>query len=320
MDAVRLKEPIAVPRNILLAGAVLCAVALTPIWVTSQYWMYLANISLIFSVIAIGLNITNGYLGVLNLAVAGQIGLGAYVCALLTLAGAPVPLALVCAAVTGTAISALIYLLLGRLDGFFFGLSTLAAGEIIRLLLRNLEEWTNGVRGLRGYPPLADSPEFSFWILLATVALLLVGMLIVIRGPIGLVWQAIRENSMKAAAAGIRVQRQKLFGYTIAGAIISLGGGYLALLAQYIDPSISDLKMVVQAVLMVALGGFGTILGPVVGATVITLLPEVLRVTNELRLIAYGLALIAVVLVAPGGIVGTIRQMRRAWRVRNRRI
>jgi branched-chain amino acid transport system permease protein len=239
---------------------------------------------------------------------------------MLTLEGVPVPAALLGAAAAGGAVSALIFAVFGRLEGFFFGLSTLAAGEIIRLLLRNLEQWTNGVRGLAGYPPLSDSAATSFWILLATVAILLAGMALAIRSPIGLVWRAIRENSMKAASGGIQVHLQKLLAFTLSGAIIALGGAYFGLLAQFIDPAVSDLKMLVQAVLMVALGGLGTVLGPVVGAAAITLLPEMLRVTNELRLIAYGVALILVVLLLPRGVVGTLVERKRARRVRNRRI
>lgn len=302
------------------ALAVLAVAAATPLWLESPYWMYLANTSLAFGVIAIGLNITNGYLGLLNLAVAGQIGLGAYVCALLTLAGVPVPLALAAAALAGALVSALIFAVFGRLEGFFFGLSTLAAGEIIRLLLRNLEQWTNGVRGLGDYAPLSGSAMTSFWILLATVAILIAATAAAIRSPLGLVWRAIRENATKSSSAGIRVQRQKLLAYTISGCIISLGGGYFALLAQFIDPSVSDLKMLVQAVLMVALGGLGTLVGPVVGAAAITLLPEMLRVTSELRLIAYGVALILVVLLMPRGVVGMLVEMKRARRVRERRV
>lgn len=317
--AVTLKRPMPGSPGSLGALAVLGVLALTPLWLKSSYWMYLVNTSLAFGVIAIGLNITNGYLGVLNLAVAGQIGLGAYVCALLALAGVPVPLALLTAAAAGGIVSALVFGVFGRLEGFFFGLSTLAAGEIIRLLLRNLEDWTNGVRGLGDYPPLSASPSASFWILLATVAILLGATGAAIRSPLGLVWQAIRENAMKAASAGIRVQRHKLLAYTVSGAIIALGGGCFALLAQYIDPSVADLKMLVQAVLMVALGGLGTLLGPVVGAAAITLLPEMLRVTNELRLIAYGAALILVVLLMPRGVVGMLVDIKRARRMRVRR-
>lgn len=315
-----LKRPRELPKALFVALAVLGLAALTPAWLTSSYWLYLVNTSLAFAVIAVGLNITNGYVGILNLAVAGQIGLGAYACALLALEGVPVPLALLGAAAAGAVGSALIFGVFGRLEGFFFGLSTLAAGEIIRLLLRNLEEWTNGTRGLAGYPPLVDSPAISFWILLVTLTLLLLATARVIRSPIGLVWRAIRENQMKAAAAGIRVQRQKLIAYAVSGAIVALGGGFFGLLAQYIDPATADLKMLVQAVLMVALGGLGTIVGPVVGAAAITLLPEMLRVTNELRLIAYGITLMLVVLLVPHGIVGTLVHIRRARRVRKRRL
>lgn len=302
------------------AALIVIAVAVTPLWVTSQYWLYLATTALIYAIVATGVNVTNGYLGMLNLAVAGQIGLGAYVCALLTLNHVPVPVAVMLAGAAGFLCSAGIFMVFGRLDGFFFGLSTLGAGEIIRLLLRNLEEFTNGVRGLRGYPELADAPSSSFWIVAASLLLIICALLIAIRSPVGLRWRAIRENPMKAAAAGVNVYGQKLFGYAVSGAIIALGGAYLALLMQYIDPFIADLKTLVTTILMVALGGPGTIAGPIIGAAVITMVPELLRVANEWRLIAYGLTLVAIVLVLPEGIAGTVTVYKRLRRKRIRRM
>lgn len=297
----------------------LALAATTPLWMQSQYWLYLVTTALIYGIIATGVNITNGYLGMLNLAVAGQIGLGGYVCALMVMNGISVPVALMASAAAGFAVSALIFSVFARLDGFFFGLSTLAAGEIIRLLLRNLEDITNGVRGLRGYPNLTDSAAGSFWVTLITLVVVGAGLTIATRSPIGLVWRSIRENPMKAAAAGINVQTHRLLGYSVSGAVIALGGAYLALLMQYIDPTIAELKMLVQIILMVALGGPGTIAGPVLGAVVITLVPEILRVANEWRLIAYGVTLIAIVLMLPQGIVGALLQYKRLRRKRTRR-
>ncbi len=317
-DIALTKSPVVLLKYLALL-LMLAAFAITPLWVQSQYWLYLFTTALIYGIIATGVNVTNGYLGMLNLAVAGQIGLGAYVCTLLTLNGMPVPVALILSAVAGFAVSALIFSVFGRLDGFFFGLSTLSAGEIIRLLLRNLEELTNGVRGLRGYPNLTDSAAASFWVSFVTLTVVVAGLVIAIRSPIGLIWRSIRENTMKAAAAGINVQIQKLLGYSISGAIIALGGAYLALLMQYIDPAIAELKMLVQVILMVALGGPGTISGPIFGAAAITLVPEILRVANEWRLIAYGVTLIAIVLLLPQGIVGAVNQYRRLRRKRIRR-
>src|SRR5690606_36502658 len=129
---------------------------------------------------------------------------------------------------------------------------TLRAGEIVRLLLRNLEDFTNGVRGLRGYPNLTENPATSFWVAGLTLLIMVCVLQLVIRSPIGLRWRGIRENPMKAAAAGVSVHTQKLLGYAVSGGIIALGGAYLALLMQYIDPALADLKTLVQTILMVA--------------------------------------------------------------------
>jgi branched-chain amino acid transport system permease protein len=292
----------------------LAALAAVPLAEPGGYVLYLLSLSLVSAIVAVGLNITNGYLGLLNLAAAGQIALGAYGCAILLLRGVPLALAVAGAAALGAAVAALTFVIFARLGGFFFGLATLAAAEIIRLLIRNLEGVTNGVRGLRGYPKLADTPEATYWILLATLAALLLALSLAVHGPLGLAWRTIRENRVKAAAVGIRVRPLQCAGFVLSGAVMSLGGAFLALLLQYIEPGIAGLKTLVQAVLMVALGGAGTVLGPVIGAGVITLVPELLRVANELRLVIYGAALMVIVLAMPGGILGTWERLRRARR------
>jgi branched-chain amino acid transport system permease protein len=137
----------------------------------------------------------------------------------------------------------------------------------------------------------------------------------VLYSPIGVQWRAIRENRIKAESLGIAVRRLQLLGYVMGGGIISLGGALLALLLQYIEPSIAGLNTLVQTVLMVALGGAGTIAGPVLGAFVITIVPELLRVTNELRLVIYGTTLMIIVLALPAGVVGTVHRLRRARRL-----
>jgi branched-chain amino acid transport system permease protein len=278
--------------------------AAVPLFVTQQYFLFLLNLSLIGAITAVGLNITNGYLGLLNLSVGGQVALGAYTCALAALHGVPVPVAILLAAVVGALGAAIIFFFFARLIGFFFGLATIAAAEVIRLLVRNLDTVTHGVRGLRGYPKLAESPDTTYWFLLAALVLVLLFIAVIVRSPLGLRWRAIRENRGKALSLGVPVWRLQCIGFVLSGAIMSFGGGLLALLLQYIEPGIAGLGTLVQTVLMVALGGAGTILGPVVGALAITLIPEFLRVANELRLVIYGATLVFVVLAIPGGIVG----------------
>jgi branched-chain amino acid transport system permease protein len=301
------------------ALAVLLVAACVPFFVKDQYALFMLSLSLVGAITALGLNITNGYLGILNLSVGGQVALGAYVCAMATLRGVPVPVALVLATVGGAVLAWVIFLLFARLTGFFFGLATIAAAEVVRLMVRNLDDWTNGVRGLRGYPKLTDSADTTYWVLLVLLALLVAAIAWVVRSPLGLRWRSIRENAGKALSIGLPVRRLQGLGFVASGAIMALGGGLLALLLQYIEPGIAGLNTLVQTVLMVALGGPGTILGPVLGAVAITVIPELLRTANELRLVLYGATLIVVVLAIPGGIVGALERHLRNRRILNER-
>lgn len=298
--------------KLLLCLAAFLAFAAVPLFAPGSFVLYLLSLSVIFAIIATGLNITNGYIGLVNLAVGGQVAFGAYSCALALLNGAPLLAALLLAVITGVVIAALIFLAFARLQGFFFGLATLAASEVIRLLIRNADRITNGTRGLRGYETLAPTPEGTYWVLLGILAVLCCGLWMIVESPLGLQWRAIRDNRIKAAALGIPVLRLQCLGYALSGAVMSLGGALLALHLQYIDPSIANLNTLVQIIVMVAFGGPGTIIGPIIGAIVLTVIPELLRAANELRLIIYGATLMVMVLALPGGLLGTLQRVFRS--------
>jgi branched-chain amino acid transport system permease protein len=300
-----------------VAGAIGFGVAATiPLFVSEQYLLFILSLTIINAIIAVGLNITNGYLGILNLSVAGQVGAGVYTCAVLALNGVPVPLAILAAVVIGATVSVVIFHLFARLVGFFFGRATIAAAEVIRLLIRNVDTITNGVRGLQGYPKLTETADSTYWVLLLALAAVLLLVAIIVRSPTGVRWRAIRDNPGKAASLGIPVRRLQFAGFALSGAIMSLGGAFLALLLQFVEPGIAGLNTLVQAILMVALGGPGSIVGPVIGALAITTIPEFLRAVPELRLVLYGVTLIIVILVIPGGIMGAFaRKVRERQRL-----
>lgn len=291
-------------KQYLLSALAFGLAAAVPLVVSDQYLLFMLNLSLVYAIVALGLNLTNGYLGMLNLSVAGQVALGAYICAILALRGVPLPLAIAASIVCGAAVAALIFLIFARLHGFFFGLATIAAAEVIRLLIRNLDAVTNGVRGLRGFAHLTASAGTTYLVLVLCLSAVMLLTALTVHSSVGLRWRAIRENRGKALALGIPVAKYQCGGFVLSGAIMSFGGALLAPLLQYIEPNIAGLNTLVQTVLMVALGGGGTLFGPIIGALTITLLPEFLRMANELRLVIYGVALILVVLMLPGGILG----------------
>jgi branched-chain amino acid transport system permease protein len=295
--------------KLLLSLVVFFGFAAVPLFAPGSFVLYLLGLSIIFAIIATGLNITNGYIGLVNLAVGGQVAFGAYSCALALLNGTPLLAALLLAAIAGAVVSALIFLAFARLQGFFFGLATLAASEVIRLLIRNADSITNGTRGLRGYGTLTATPQWTYWILLAILAALCLGTWLIAASSLGLQWRAIRDNRVKAAALGMPVLRLQFLGYALSGAMMSFGGALLALQFQFIDPSMASLNTLVQVIVMVAFGGPGTIAGPILGAIVLTVIPELLRAANELRLIIYGATLMIMVLALPGGVVGTLHRV-----------
>jgi branched-chain amino acid transport system permease protein len=292
--------------KVVIGLAVFGLFACIPLFVTEDYILYILSLSAVMAIIATGLNVTNGYAGLLNLAVGGIVATGAYVTVIMLLAGVPMVVAILGSIVGGGIVSAIIFLIFARLRGFFFGLATIAAAEVIRLLIRNMEDITAGVRGLKGYSRLTESPATTYWVLLAALVVVLILMWVMAHSSLGLRWRAIRENRDKALSIGIPVLRLQFLAYVISGMIMAFGGGLYGVLLQYIEPNIAGLGTLVQTILMVALGGAGTILGPVIGATAITLIPEALRMANDLRLVIYGLTLILVVLTLPGGIMGTI--------------
>lgn len=295
-------------RRVALWGAAGAGLAVLPQVSASEYAVHVMVLSCISAVAATGLNLTNGYLGLLNLGPAAFVGLGGYTSAILALAGFPLWLAasggILLAGITGFGV-ALAFL---RMRGFFFALATLAVGEIVRLLALNLVEITRGPLGLVGIPRPGWGATLQSYYYLAlgglAVAVAVVGC--VARSEAGLILRAIRENERKAGAVGIPVYKFKVMGFTVAAMIMALSGVLFAHYLEYLDPSIAGLRVTTETVLMVILGGRGTLLGPVVGAFLITLAPEVLRVAPALRLILYGSALVVAIMVIPEGVVGSI--------------
>lgn len=294
-------------------GAVAAALLLAlPLLRPSDYLLHLVILSSIAAVAAVGLNVTNGYLGMLNLTPAAFVGLGAYTSAVLSLAGVPVTLAIGVAMAVGAATGVGVSLAFLRMRGFFFALATLAVGEVVALLALNLEDVTRGPLGLPGIPrPSWASGLTSYYylvVIVCTGVVALTGWLA--RSDLGLLFLAIRENERKAAAVGIPTYRYKVIGFAIAAVLMALSGALLAHYLQYLDPTIASLRTTTETVLMVILGGRGTIAGPIIGAFVITMGPEALRIAPAVRLILYGLALIVTITLMPDGLMGGVRRLR----------
>jgi len=236
--------------------------------------------------------------GMLALANAAFMGIGAYTASILTLNyGAPFPVAIA----AGMAAPAVVAFVIGkptlRLSGVYLAMATLAFGEVVRIAILNAESLTGGALGLNGIPQSTE-----WW----HVALALVFTLLVLwrvrRSKVGRAFEAIKEDETAAGLMGIDVAGHKMLAFVLGGAIAGLAGTLNAHLTFFIGPAEYGFNRAVDILTMAILGGIGGLTGPVLGGTILTLLPETLRGLGAFRLVVNGFILVLIVLFLPKGI------------------
>lgn len=235
--------------------------------------------------------------GLLSLANAAFMGIGAYTASLLTMQ-MDLPFPIVLAA--GTALPALVALIIGiptlRLSGVYLAMATLGFGEVVRVVIQNLE-FTGGPMGVNGIPP---KTEFWHIALLLVLTLFILGRLR--RSKVGRAFEAIKADEVAARLMGVNVTRYKLLAFVLGAAIAGLAGGLNAHYTFTIGPSNYGFEPAVELLTMTVFGGSANLIGPTIGATIMTILPEALRDLKDYRLAFNGLILILVVLYLPNGI------------------
>jgi len=264
----------------------------------------------VFILLALGLNLINGICGQFSLGHAGFWAIGAYVSGAYGIFWAPSSLpdfvnllianglSIVAATVAGL----LIGLPCLRLRGDYLAIATLGFGEIIRIIINNLEV-VGGPRGLTNIPHWSN----LFWIYL-WVVIALVFLTNLLRGTHGRAIISIREDEIAAEAMGINTTRYKTLAFDIGAGLAGLAGSLFAHAQQFIHPSSFSFMWSVIILLMIILGGMGSLTGSVIGAVVLTVLPEFLRLlgetVSEWRMVIYSVLLIVLMLVRPQGIFG----------------
>ncbi len=306
-------------RRILIVLGLIILAALAPIG-QGNYIVYVLTSWLIFSIAAMGLNLTLGYAGQISLAQASFMAIGAYTTALLTLAGwhwvLAMPLGLILCFFVGLALG---YPAL-RVKGHFLAFVTLAFNTLVFLVLRN-EEWlTGGSYGLVGMPrpdfglfQTMKQVHFYYFTLGVTV---LSGLLMwgIVRSPWGRAFKALRENPIRAESLGVDTRRITLLAFAIGSTYGGLAGSLITPLVQFIEPGSFALVHSLKILLMVVVGGSGFFFGPFVGAGVVILLPEFLRFTQDYYLIIYSGLVIVMLVFVPAGLMGIWSRVRdRFW-------
>lgn len=296
------------PKFLTLAGLVV--LALGPMAIKSNYYLHLLIMVCIYATLTTGLNLVIGYAGQGSLCHGALYGLGAYASALLTTRlGLPVYAAFILAGFIAAILALPIALSSLRLKGVYFSVATLGLQEIAVLVNVNWIGLTRGPMGIVNVPPLtlAGKPLTMlqyYWagLILATVAYVLVRLVVVSRT--GQELQAIRDDETAARAMGINTYGLKVAAFLLSAFIAGLAGAFFAHYFKFVSPdSFRDTVSVTLFVMLLA-GGRGTLLGPVLGAAVLTVLPEFLRTAREYQLLFYGLALIALTIFFPKGVVG----------------
>ncbi len=284
----------------------------------SSYQIYLAELVLINIVAAIGLNLLTGNCGQISLCHASLMAIGAYTTALLTTRLAVTYLLALPLGVTATTVlGAALGYPARRLSGLYLALVTLGFLAMVSILIEEFPEITGGVRGLSLAKPelvgLRLNAGALYYFVLGVAVLAVHAGLGIQRSRYGRAFNAVRQSVIAAQALAISPGRTKLLAFSIAAAFAGLAGGLFTAVVGFIDPTEFDISASLRQITFIAVGGLGSVAGSVVGAIVLTLLPEALRGAEEYSDVVYGAILLGVLILAPKGIAGSLARPLNRW-------
>jgi branched-chain amino acid transport system permease protein len=328
------------------AGAALVALALLvlpfALAAVGTTWVRITNLAVLFVLLSLGLNIVVGFAGLLDLGYIAFYAVGAYVYALLASPHFGIHWPFWAILPIGAAVAALFGVLIGaptlKLRGDYLAIVTLGFGEIVRIFLNNLSRpvnITNGPQGIARIDPfridgidfsrsdaflgLAFSGPIKYYYLLLLVLLAVIFINLRLQNSrIGRAWEAIREDEVAARAMGIDTTRLKLLAFAMGASFGGVAGGMFSAIQGFVSPESFVLVESIMVVCMVVLGGMGNVWGVILGALLLSFVPEFLRFTVEpaqrqifgqvlvepevIRMLIFGFALVLVMALRPGGL------------------
>ena len=312
-------------------GVLLAALAAFP-FVGGAYFVYLACLLGIHLIAAAGLNIMTGYTGLISLGHAAFLGVGCYTVAVAERAGIPFWLALPAAGFVSAAIGLVVGVPSLRIKGLYFAVATLAAQFVLGFVFREWESVTGGVRGanvpaaaLFGFELNTDIRVYFLVVPLAVVMLL--GARNLFRTRVGRAFIAIRDRDISAEVLGISLFHYKLLAFAIGSFYAGVAGGLWAYFFRVATPELFGLPLSVFYLAAIIVGGLGSILGTILGATFMTMVPELLRAMvgwaealgvpdasvflAAIRQVVFGLLIVGFLVFEPHGLAEVWRRMRR---------
>lgn len=299
-----------VPPTAIWLLAATCLLAAPPFFGT--YHIYLLNLILVNVIVAVGLNLLTGNAGLISLCQSSFMAIGAYATTLLTARlGFPCWIALAGGGAIAAAFGCLLAVPAMRLGGFYLALATLGFLEVTQILIEQFSSLTGGVRGLMVPRPtlfgVALGTDLSLYYAVLPIA---VGLILVARNLmgswIGRAFDAIRNSPAAAQTLGISLAQTKVIAFAVSAFYAGIAGGIGAMIVGFIDPTEYGASASLRAITFIVIGGMGSIAGSVIGATLLTILPEVLRVAKEFSDPLYALLLLGFLIFKPEGLVGLI--------------
>lgn len=303
------------PARFWLASALVLTVL--PWISSSDFYRHILIISAYHAILALSLNLCIGFAGQLSFGHSAFVAVGAYTTSLLALTwGWPFWLGLVAAAVISLVTGIIVGLPAMRVRGIYLGMVTWGLAEIVRLVALNVE-FTRGPMGLPGIPPITifGRPLFDLWQIYYVIAGLLllctIGVTRLMDSRTGDAFLAIREDELAARAMGIPVSRYKVLVFAISALMAGVAGAFYAHYLTFINPGTFNIHLSILILMMIIVGGMGSIPGSLIGAVLLTIIPEIFRFLADYRLLVYGIALVTLIIFRPQGILGNHRHLLR---------
>lgn len=300
-------------RDIIIFVLFGLAVLALPLFLKGSYFLNVLVFIGINTMLAVALNLLLGFAGQISLGHAAFFGLGAYLSGIMTTSYAlhPWP-AMFLSAICVAAIAFAIGFPILKLKGHYLAMATLGFGIIIYIVFNETIAWTGGPSGLSGIPNLKlgpivfDSDMANFYLIWAFTLLTMLLCLNLSNSRIGRALRAIHDSEVAARVMGINARLLKVQIFAVSAFISALAGSLYAHTITFIAPASFGFNFSVELVTMVIIGGLGSIYGSFLGAAILTLLPEFLRVFHDFDVIIYGLMLILMTMFMPGGLIGGI--------------
>ncbi|MBT2320895.1 branched-chain amino acid ABC transporter permease [Variovorax paradoxus] len=299
-----------------LLGAALIAAP----WLLPEYWLAQLTFVLIYGIVGLGLMLLAGFTGQFSIGHAAFLGTGAYTQAVLANMGVPFPIALAAAAALSAAVGVVVALPALRVKGIYLGIATLAFGFIVEEVFARWESVTGGNSGLHVKSPrlfgLDISSSEGFYIVCLLIAVVCtLAILNLLRSPTGRAFVAIRDSEISAQSMGIHLARYKTMSFAISAALAGLGGALYAHKLSFISPDQFNILQSIDLLLMVVIGGLGSVHGAFLGAVFLIAMPQLIALGKDWlppvigqapgwQGLVYGLVLIGFVLFEPLGLYG----------------